>query len=66
MDTTGWWMVAAAILVLIFIGADIFFVTNWGVEATFSSKIANAARDHPIIAWFTGLVMGGLAVHFFE
>jgi len=65
MTTTGWWMVAFGVIVIVFIGYDIFAMAHWGADATFSTKITNAAKQRPIIAFAFGFLFGALALHFF-
>lgn len=64
-DTTDWWLAAFGLIIIVFIGYDVFAVLHWGREATFSHKISEAAKDCPLYAAIMGAVFGGLLVHFF-
>lgn len=66
MTTTEWWLVAFGVIIIVYIGYDIFALVKWGISATFSNLIYTSSLKHPLIPFAFGLVFGGLGIHLFS
>lgn len=65
MTTTGWWLIAFGIILIAYIGYNIFAMVHWGPQATISSTLLDGAKKRPIIAAAIGFVFGFLMAHLF-
>lgn len=55
----------ATIFVAIFVW-DVWLYTDDIPDNSISQVIISATAASPLVAWFVGLIMGGLSVHWFE
>lgn len=51
---------------LAIVGFDIYLYTDDISRNSISQVIIDMTAQSPLVAWFVGLLMGGLAVHWFE
>ena len=65
MNTTEYWLIGFGVIIMIYIGYDIYADFRWGYKETFSYIIYTAAKTEPIIAWAIGGAMGLLSGHLF-
>jgi hypothetical protein len=66
LTTTEIWLVVFGLIVIVYIGYDIFATIKWGIQATFSSLIYTQSLLHPLIPFAIGMVFGGLGIHLFS
>lgn len=59
------WVFILFIFALV-IGVDIYLYTDSIDRNSISQVIIDGTKTSPLVAWFVGLIMGGLAVHWFE
>lgn len=48
------------------VGVDVYLYMDTVPRNSISQVIIDAAELSPMVPWFVGLVMGGLAVHWFD
>lgn len=65
MTTKYVWVFILCVFAFI-VGFDIYLYTDNIEGNSISQVIIDGTAASPLVAWFTGMIMGGLAVHWFE
>lgn len=66
MTTTEIWLAIFGVIIMIYVGYDIYTMVMHGVQTTFSYLIYTESLEYPLIPFAFGCVFGGLGIHLFS